>query len=189
MSSHDCKVFVETLLPYPAEKIFEDAVDGGLTNFCPRDDSMKNFLSKYNNLIAARKQSLLVYQSLTSLKSSNSLMNTLATDGANNYDFTVQNDGTKVPVKKKLTVKIVDIIIDEQPLANFSLSKVLMIEELFKLAPTPALALALALAPALDSSDPSKRKAQVSTRIRISYSIRLSCGFTRRESSGSNCGQ
>ncbi|KAL2454382.1 Fasciclin-like arabinogalactan protein 1 [Abeliophyllum distichum] len=187
MSSHGCKVFVKTLLPNLAEKIFEDAVDGGLTNFCPRDDAMKNFLSKYNNLIAARKQSLLVYQSLTGLKLSNSLMNTLATDGANNYDFTVQNDGTKVPVKTKLTVKIVDIIIDEQPLANFSLNKVLMIEELFKLAPTPALA--LALAPALDSLDPSKGKAQVSTHIRIGYSIRLSCRFTRRESSGSDCGQ
>ncbi|KAL2519164.1 Uncharacterized protein Adt_15411 [Abeliophyllum distichum] len=103
------------------------------------------------------------------LKSSNSLMNILVTDGANNYDFIVQNDRTKVPVKTKLTVKIVDILIDEQPLANFLLNKVLMIEELFKLAPT--LALALALAPALDSLDPSKRKAQVSTRIRIGYSI------------------
>ncbi|XP_022855636.1 fasciclin-like arabinogalactan protein 1 [Olea europaea var. sylvestris] len=121
MSSHGCKVFAETLLANPAEKTYEDAIGGGLTIFCPGDDVMKNFLPKYKNLTAAGKQALLefhgipIYQPLSGLKSSNGLTNTLATDGASKYDFTVQNDGTEVTLKTKLvTAKIIDTIIDEQ---------------------------------------------------------------------------
>lgn len=161
MSSHGCKVFAETLLANPAEKTYEDAVDGGLTIFCPGDDAMKNFLPKYKNLTAAGKQALLefhgmpVYQSLSGLKSSNGLTNTLATDGASKYDITVQNDGTEVTLKTKLvTAKIIDTIIDEQPLAIYSLNKVLLPEELFKLAPTPA----PAPAPEADADAPAPSK-------------------------------
>ncbi|KAL2474295.1 Fasciclin-like arabinogalactan protein 1 [Abeliophyllum distichum] len=89
ISSLGCKVFVETLLANLAEKTFENAVDGGLTIFCPKDDAMKIFLPKYKNLTTTGKQSLLqfhgirLYQSLSSLKLNNGLTNTLATDGAN----------------------------------------------------------------------------------------------------------
>ncbi|KAL2502856.1 Fasciclin-like arabinogalactan protein 1 [Forsythia ovata] len=148
------------LLANPAQKTFEDAVDGGLTIFCLGDYAMKNFLSKYKNLTAAPKKSFLefhgmpIYQSLSSLKSNNGLTNTLAIDGAIKYNFVVQNDGNEVPVKTKLvTTKIVDtIIVNEQPLAIFSLNKVLMSGELFKLAPTPA------PTPTADSLGPSKKK-------------------------------
>ncbi|KAJ8532510.1 hypothetical protein K7X08_012433 [Anisodus acutangulus] len=163
MSVHGCKIFAETLLANPAEKTFEDNVDGGLTIFCPDDDAMKNFLPKFKNLTADGKQSLLeyhgvpIYQSISSLKSNNGDMNTLATDGANKYNFVVQNDGEDVTLKTKIvTAKITETLIDEQPLAIFSLDKVLLPKELFKAALTPAPA--PAPAPEADAESPKHSK-------------------------------
>src|SRR2546421_480559 len=99
MSRQGCKSFSDLLKATGAEKTFEENLDGGLTVFCPTDTVLSGFMPKYKNLTAAKKVSLLlyhgipVYQSLQMLKSSNGLMNTLATDGANKYDFTVQDDG------------------------------------------------------------------------------------------------
>lgn len=161
MSAHGCKIFAETLLANPAEKTFEDNVESGLTIFCPGDDAMKGFLPKYKNLTAAGKQSLLeyhgipIYQSLPGLKSSNGLTNTLATDGASKFDFDVQNDGTDVTIVTKIvTAKILNTLVDEQPLAIYELSKVLMPKELFKGALPPA----PAPAPEAESPKPSKKK-------------------------------
>ncbi|KAL3508365.1 hypothetical protein ACH5RR_027766 [Cinchona calisaya] len=161
MSAHGCKVFAETLLASPAQKTFDDNLDGGLTIFCPGDDAMKNFLPKFKNLTVDGKQAVLeyhgvpIYQSFSMLKSNNGPINTLATDGANKYDFVIQNDGPEVTLKTKIvTAKITSTLIDEQPLAIFALDKVLMPKELFKaaLAPTPA----PAPAPAADAPKPSK---------------------------------
>ncbi|KAF2288952.1 hypothetical protein GH714_023050 [Hevea brasiliensis] len=124
----------------------EDNLDGGLTVFCPLDDPFKAFLPRFKNLTAAGKTSFLeffgvpVYQSLSTLKSNNGLMNTLATDGANKFDFTVQNDGEDVTLKtKSTTAKITGTLIDEQPVAVYTINKVLLPKELFKAeAPTPA---------------------------------------------------
>ncbi|PPD94048.1 hypothetical protein GOBAR_DD08913 [Gossypium barbadense] len=124
MSAHGCKVFADTLLANPEamgtyeqfalkcwdkDLIIEadyrgkkDNVNGGLTVFCPMDDPFKAFLPKYKNLTASKKASFLeffgvpVYQSLSMLKSNNGLMNTLATDGASKFDFTVQNEGEEL---------------------------------------------------------------------------------------------
>ena len=104
-----------------------------------------------------------VYQSLATLKSNNGLQNTLATDGANKYDFTVQNDGEEVTLKTKLTTaKITDTLIDEQPLAVFAINKVLLPKELFKgeaLAPAPAPEPSAADAPAPAKKGKKKKKA------------------------------
>lgn len=165
MSAHGCKVFAETLLPNPAQQTFEDNVESGLTIFCPGDDAMKSFLPKYKNLTAAGKQSLLeyhgmpIYQSLPGLKSSNGLTNTLATDGASKYDFNVQNDGTDVTIITKIvTAKILNTLVDEQPLAIYELDKVLMPKELFKSALPPAPAPAPAPEADAESPKPSKKK-------------------------------
>lgn len=100
-------------------------------------------MPKYKNLTAPQKVSLLlyhgipVYQSMQMLKSSNGVVNTLATDGANKYDFTVQNDGEEVTLKTKVvTVKITGTVKDEEPLVAYKIDKVLLPRELFKVAPT-----------------------------------------------------
>ena len=117
--------------------------------FCPGDDAMKAFLPKYKNLTAPMKEAFLnflavpTYYSIAMLKSNNGPMNTLATDGANKFELTVQNDGEKVTLRTRInTVQIVDTIIDEQPLAIYATDKVLLPKELFKAsaveAPAPA---------------------------------------------------
>ncbi|KAF3612281.1 Fasciclin-like arabinogalactan protein 1 [Capsicum annuum] len=145
MSAHGCKNFADTLSASPAEKTFEDNVQGGLTIFCPTEDAMKAFSPKFKNLTADGKQSVLeyhgvpVYQSLSNLGTSNGLMNTLATDGANNYDFIVQNYGQDVTLKTKIvTARITGTVFDKSPVAIFSIDEVLEPVELFKGAPTPA---------------------------------------------------
>ncbi|KAK9072238.1 hypothetical protein SSX86_008672 [Deinandra increscens subsp. villosa] len=166
MAAHGCKNFAEALLASDAMKTYEDDFDGGLTVFCPIDDAFKGFMPKYKNLTVAGKQSLLeyhgvpVYQSMSMLKSSNGLMNTLATDGASKFDFTVQNDGQDLTIKTGLvTAKIVTTLIDQQPLIIFTINKVLLPKELFKSALSPAPAPAPeADAPTADSPKASKKK-------------------------------
>ncbi|KAL4324043.1 hypothetical protein GQ457_11G012400 [Hibiscus cannabinus] len=168
MSAHGCKVFADTLLAYPAAMgTYEDNVDGGLTVFCPLDDAFKAFLPKFKNLTASGKESFLeffgvpVYQSLSMLKSNNGLMNTLATDGASKFDFTVQNEGEEVTLKTKInTVKITGTLLDEQPVAIYTTDKVLMPRELFKAAPTPAPAPAPEVAADAPKASKSKSKSK-----------------------------
>ncbi|OWM81359.1 fasciclin-like arabinogalactan protein 1 [Punica granatum] len=166
MSAHGCKAFADTLLANPdAMKTYQDNAEGGVTVFCPLDDPFKAFLPKYKNLTAAGKTAFLeflavpMYLSMSMLKSNNGPMNTLATDGASKYDFTVQNEGEEVTLKTKVnTVKITGTLLDEQPLAVYSTDKVLLPKELFKAtaaAPAPAPAPEVAAA---DSPKASKKK-------------------------------
>lgn len=143
LSKQGCKAFSDLLIASGADKSFQENIDGGLTVFCPTDTVINGFMPKYKNLTAPQKVSLLlyhgipVYQSMQMLKSSNGIINTLATDGANKYDFTVQNDGEEVTLKTKVvTVKITGTVKDEEPLVVYKIDKVLLPRELFKVAPT-----------------------------------------------------
>ncbi|KAG6405253.1 hypothetical protein SASPL_132840 [Salvia splendens] len=163
----ESRSFYESLynaIKFPfTEKTFEDNVESGLTVFCPGDDAMKTFSPKFKNLTATGKQSLLeyhgipVYQSIPGLKSSNGITNTLATDGASKFSFDVKNDGSDVTIFTKIvTAKIVNTLVDEQPLAIYQVNKVLMPEELFKgvLSPSPA----PAPGPEADAESPKSSK-------------------------------
>ncbi|XP_059661254.1 fasciclin-like arabinogalactan protein 2 [Cornus florida] len=145
MSRQGCKAFSDLLLKSDAEKTFTENLESGLTVFCPSDGAINAFMPKYKNLTAAGKVSVLqyhgvpVYQSMGMLKSSNGLMNTLATDGSNKYDFTVQNDNDDVTLMTKVvSAKIMATLIDEEPIAVYKVNKVLLPRELFKADPAPA---------------------------------------------------
>ncbi|XP_047340707.1 fasciclin-like arabinogalactan protein 1 [Impatiens glandulifera] len=148
MSAHGCKIFAETLLAaIDAEKMFNENAEVGLTVFCPGDDAFKKFLPIYKKLNKDQQQSLMEYHAtsvfltMDNLKSSNGMMNTLATSGANKYDFEVKNEGNDVTLKTKVvTARITGTLIEEQPVAIYTIDKVLLPRELFKvsLAPTPA---------------------------------------------------
>ncbi|KAJ7960242.1 Fasciclin-like arabinogalactan protein [Quillaja saponaria] len=160
MSKQGCKAFADLLTATKAGPTFKETIDGGLTVFCPTDKAVNDFLPKYKNLTEAKKVSLLlyhgipVYQSLQTLKSSNGVVNTLATDGANKYDFTVQDDGEVVTLETKVnTAKITGTLMDQDPLIVFMIDKVLMPRELFKKA---AAAEAPVEAPA-ESPKPAKK--------------------------------
>ncbi|KAK1268753.1 Fasciclin-like arabinogalactan protein 2 [Acorus gramineus] len=166
MSKQGCKKFADLILAAPeVEKTFESDIGGGLTIFCPADIDVTAFMPKFKNLTKDQQSSLLmyhgvpVYNSMSMLKTSNGIMNTLATVmTAKNreYNFTVQNDGTTVTLKTKIvTASITGTLFDEQPLAIYIINKVLEPRELFKkaeaLTPAPSPAPA-ASAPSADAS-------------------------------------
>ncbi|KAK7837770.1 fasciclin-like arabinogalactan protein 2 [Quercus suber] len=143
ISQQGCKAFADLLIASGADTTFQENIDGGLTVFCPTDTVINGFMPKFKNLTAPQKISLLlyhgipVYQSIQMLKSNNGIINTLATDGANKYDFTVQNDGEEITLKTKVvTAKVTGTLKDEEPLVVYKVDKVLLPRELFKVAPT-----------------------------------------------------
>jgi len=139
MSKQGCKAFADILRGSKALPAFQESIDGGLTVFCPTDSAVNGFAPKYKNLTDSQKVSLLLYhgvplyESLQMLKSGNGPMNTLATEGANKYDFTVQTEGEDVSLKTKVnTVSIIGTLIDQDPFVAYKINKVLMPRELFK---------------------------------------------------------
>ncbi|KAL2938604.1 Fasciclin-like arabinogalactan protein 2 [Bienertia sinuspersici] len=141
-----CKEFSRLLTSTGADKIFQENIESGLTVFCVGDSAVKAFMPKFKNLTEGNQTSLIlyhgvpVYNSMGMLKSSNGIMNTLATEGSKKkYDFTVQNHGEKVSLKTKIvTAKVTGTLVDKDPLAVFKLDKILMPRELFKPSAAPA---------------------------------------------------
>ncbi|EPS69372.1 fasciclin-like arabinogalactan protein 19, partial [Genlisea aurea] len=141
MAKQGCKEFSDLIIAQGADATFAQSVQGGLTIFCPSGDALKSFMPKYKNLSNDDKTSIIlyhgvpIYNSLGMLKSSNGLVNTLATEGAKKFDFTVQNNGDTVQLETKVvTATITGTLIDEDPLAVFKIDKVLQPTELFKAA-------------------------------------------------------
>ncbi|TYJ09764.1 hypothetical protein E1A91_A11G162100v1 [Gossypium mustelinum] len=139
MSKQGCKAFADLLTASGADDKFNENMDAGLTVFCPTDSAVKGFMPKYKNLTASKKVSLLLYHgipvfmSLQMLKTNNGVMNTLATDGANSYDFSVSNEDDVVSLDTTVvTAKVLGILKEEEPLIVFKINKVLMPKELFK---------------------------------------------------------
>ncbi|XP_076922298.1 fasciclin-like arabinogalactan protein 2 [Bidens hawaiensis] len=125
-----CQSFYDLLTTSGAIGTFLSSVESGVTVFCPGDDAISAFAPKYKNLTASEKTSLLLYHgiplynSLGMLRSSNGLMNTLATEGAKKYDFTVQNDGNDVTLKTKVVTATIDgTVVDAEPIAIYTIDK------------------------------------------------------------------
>ncbi|KAK4781381.1 hypothetical protein SAY86_015483 [Trapa natans] len=164
-----CKAFADLITSSGADSTFQENIDGGLTVFCTPDSVVTAFMPKYKNLTAAQKTSFIlfhgvpVYQSLQGLKSSNGLMNTLATDGASKYDFTVQNNGDVVTLKTDAGKStITGTVIDESPLIVFKIDKFLLPKELFKASDAPAPKKKSSKDAAADSPDASSPDGQPS---------------------------
>lgn len=139
MAKQGCKAFADLIKASGAETTFQTTIEAGLTVFCPTDNVVKAFAPQYKNLTASKKVSLLlyhgipVYQSLQMLKTNNGIMNTLATDNANKYDFTVQTDGEDVTLETTvMTAKITGTVLDQEPLVIYKINKVLLPKELYK---------------------------------------------------------
>ncbi|CAM0911474.1 unnamed protein product [Alopecurus aequalis] len=149
MAKGGCKAFAALVSASPdARSTFQSAGDGGVTAFCPSDDAVRSFMPRYKNLTADGKASLLlfhavpVYYSQRSLKSNNGVMNTLATDGsANNFNFTVQNEGEQVTIKTDASDRAAQLkstVYDKDPIAIYAVDTVLEPVELFEPAESPA---------------------------------------------------
>lgn len=139
MSKQGCKAFADLLTASGADDKFNENMDAGLTVFCPTDSVVKGFMPKYKNLTASKKVALLLYHgvpvfmSMQMLKDSTGVMNTLATNAANSYDFSVSKEGEVVSLDTTVvTAKVSGILKEEEPLIVFKINKVLMPKELFK---------------------------------------------------------
>lgn len=149
MTKKGCKVFANLASNTgDVEKTFESYMDSGFTLFCPIDQAMNKFMPKYHKLTAAAKSSLLLYHGLSEynsmqmLKTTSGKVGTLATIGkTKNYNFTFQDTGELVTIDTRINkVKVSGTVIDEQPLAIYTIDKVLEPNELFKvpeIAPAP----------------------------------------------------
>ncbi|XP_010557720.1 PREDICTED: fasciclin-like arabinogalactan protein 2 [Tarenaya hassleriana] len=139
LDKQGCKAFADMMTSTGADKTFQDTIDGGLTVFCPTDGAVSKFMPKFKSLSAANKTALVlyhgipVYQSLQMLRSGNGAVNTLATEGDNKYDFTVQNDGEDVTLETDVvTAQVTGTLKDQEPLIVYKIDKVLMPREIFK---------------------------------------------------------
>ncbi|KAL8512518.1 hypothetical protein ACS0TY_018843 [Phlomoides rotata] len=135
-----CKSFSGMLTAQGADDVFTESIKEGLIVFCPSDDVVKSFAPSYKNLTAAGKTSLLlyhgvgVYESMDMLRSGAGSRNTLATEGAKKFDFTVKNDGDDVKIVTKLnSATITGTLIDKDPVAVYQMDEVLIPKELFKI--------------------------------------------------------
>ncbi|KZV39638.1 fasciclin-like arabinogalactan protein 2-like [Dorcoceras hygrometricum] len=142
MTNQGCKAFSDLIIAHGDVETFTQNLQTGLTIFCPEDEALKSFMPRFKNLSADNQTSLILYHaisfynSLGMLRAGNGLMNTLASEGAKHFDFTVQNDGDDVTIETKvITAKITGTLIDRDPLAVFKVDKVLLPTELFKAAP------------------------------------------------------
>ncbi|KAE8654878.1 nuclear transcription factor Y subunit B-2-like [Hibiscus syriacus] len=139
MMKQGCKAFTNLLKATDADETFNQNLDSGLTMFCPTDQVVKDFMTKYKNLTATKKKSLplyhglLVYMNMQMLKTNTGIMNTLATDGANKFDFIVDKNDEVVMLDTTIVIaKITGIVKDEEPLIVYKINKVLLPKEMFK---------------------------------------------------------
>lgn len=142
MANQGCKAFSDLIIAHGDADTFTQNLETGLTIFCPEDEALNSFMPRFKNLTDDDKTSLILYHaisfynSLGMLRAGNGLMNTLATEGAKKFDFTIQNDGDDVKIETKVvTATISGTLIDRDPLAVFKVDKVLLPTELFKAAP------------------------------------------------------
>ncbi|XP_051136277.1 fasciclin-like arabinogalactan protein 2 [Andrographis paniculata] len=190
MAAQGCKGLSDLIVSMGAEETFRQSLEGGLTIFCPSDETLKSFMPKFKTLGAHEKTMLLLYHatpeynSLGSLRSSDGLMNTVATAGSpNKYYLTVKNDGDNVKIDTQVvTATIKGTLIDEDPFAVYKIDKVLQPSELFKSAKAKAAASggADAPGPAGDDDVPADEDSSNDGGIRVNRmagGVALSCSL------------
>ncbi|EPS62290.1 fasciclin-like arabinogalactan protein 13, partial [Genlisea aurea] len=141
-----CKTFASLIVSTGVLKVYQSAVDNGLTIFAPNDEAFKSAdapdLTKLSN---ADVVSLLQYHALASyspigtLKQAKGKISTLATNGAEKYDLGVTTAGDSVSLTTGVdSSRIASTVLDSTPLSIFTVDSLLLPVELFGKAPSPA---------------------------------------------------
>lgn len=141
-----CKIFAGMISSTVVLKTFEDAVQGGLTVFCPTDAAFTVATSKLMKKLSSDDQvsvlefhGLPIYSPLGTLKTTNGPIQTMASPSAGKYVLTVSSSGDTVILNTGVSkATISGTLLDDQPLAIFTVNKLLEPKELFVAAPTPA---------------------------------------------------
>ncbi|KAI3444668.1 hypothetical protein Pfo_030855 [Paulownia fortunei] len=141
-----CKTFASLIVSTGVLKVYQSAIDKGLTIFAPNDEAFKAAgvpdLSKLTN---AEVVSILQYHALASyspvgtLKQTKGKITTLATNGAGKYDLSVRTAGDSVSLDTGVdSSRIASTVLDSTPLCIFTVDSLLLPVELFGKAPAPA---------------------------------------------------
>ncbi|KAK6162462.1 hypothetical protein DH2020_002303 [Rehmannia glutinosa] len=141
-----CKTFASLIVSTGVLKVYQSALDKGLTIFAPNDEAFKGAdvpdLSKLTN---AEVVSILQYHALASyspvgtLKQTKGKITTLATNGAGKYDLSVTTAGDSVSLHTGVdSSRIASTVLDSTPLCIFTVDSLLLPVELFGKAPAPA---------------------------------------------------
>lgn len=141
-----CKIFANLISTTGVLKSYEESIQGGLSVFAPTDAAFTSVTSKMlNKLSSEDKVSVLefhalpTYSPLGTLKTTNGPIATMASTGAGKYVLTVSSSGDTVMLNTGINkATITSSLLDDQPIALFSVDKVLKPKELFVAAPSPA---------------------------------------------------
>ncbi|CAM8907248.1 unnamed protein product [Rhodiola kirilowii] len=141
-----CKTFASLLTSSGVLKTYQSAVKDGLTIFAPNDEAFKGVgVPDLTKLNSADLVNLLEYHALPSYSPFGSLkvakhpINTLASNGAGKFDFTVTSAGDSVTLNTGVDEsRVASTIVDATPLVIFTVDSVLLPTEIFGKAPSPA---------------------------------------------------
>ncbi|XP_051148221.1 fasciclin-like arabinogalactan protein 8 [Andrographis paniculata] len=141
-----CKTFASLIVSTGVLKIYQSALDKGLTIFAPNDEAFKaTGAPDLSKLTSAEVDSVLRYHALASyspigtLKQSTGRIETLATNGAGKYDLSVKTAGDSVSLVTGVgTSRVASTVLDSTPLCIFTVDNMLLPVELFGKAPAPA---------------------------------------------------
>ncbi|CAK9186500.1 unnamed protein product [Ilex paraguariensis] len=141
-----CKTFASLIVSTGVIKVYQTAIDKGLTLFAPSDEAFKaKGLPDLSKLTNAELVSLLQYHALTryspigTLKATKDTISTLATNGAGKYDLSVTTAGDSVTLDTGVdSSRIATTVLDSTPLCIFTIDSILLPAELFGKSPSPA---------------------------------------------------
>lgn len=173
-----CKTFASLIVSSGVLKIYQSAMDKGLTVFAPNDEAFKaDGVPDLSGLSNAELVTLLQYHAVpsyipkASLRASKGPISTLASSGAGKYDLTVKTSGDEVTLNSGLdTSRVANTVIDDTPFCILTIDNVLLPTEIFGKAPAPAPGLvptaSLSPAPATEAPTPAPEKAKAPARAR-----------------------
>ncbi|KAG8065904.1 hypothetical protein GUJ93_ZPchr0004g40188 [Zizania palustris] len=152
-----CKQFAHLIVSSGVIKVYQAAMDKGLTLFAPTDDAFHaKDLPDLSKLTSVDLEKVLQYHALpqyapkASLKTIKGNIQTLASTGAGKYDLSVIAKGDDVSIDTGVDKsRVASTVLDDTPTVIHTMDSVLLPPELFGGAPSPA------LAPAPEGSAPA----------------------------------
>jgi hypothetical protein len=141
-----CKQFARLIVSSGVLKMYQAAMDKGLTLLAPNDDAFKaKDLPDLSKLSSADLVTLLQYHALpqyapkSSLKVAKGHIPTLASGGAGKYDLSVVSSGDDVSLDTgRDKSRVASTVLDDTPTVILTVDKVLLLPGLFGGAPSPA---------------------------------------------------
>ncbi|XP_020084949.1 fasciclin-like arabinogalactan protein 8 [Ananas comosus] len=151
-----CKTFASLVASSGVLKIYQAAMDKGLTLLAPNDDAFKSpDAPDLSSLSSADLVALLQYHALpsytpkSSLKTAKGPLSTLASSASGKYDLSVVSSGDDVSLVTGVdTSRVASTVLDDTPVCILTVDSLLLPVELFGAAPAPAPGPAGAAAPA-----------------------------------------